>query len=143
MITVDITLVLTIINMLVLMMILNAVLYKPVQRILAQREARKASLTGDVDSFDKKARQRQEEVDGKVREASARAKAALDAARAEASAAGSAKIAAIRSEADTEKKAQLEDLRKQVQTVQAELAGKTTVFAQEMATKILGRSVQA
>ncbi|OQX13342.1 MAG: hypothetical protein BWK76_16305 [Desulfobulbaceae bacterium A2] len=143
MITVDITLVLTIINMLVLMVILNAVLYKPVQRILAQREARKASLTGDAENFEKKGRQRQQEVDTKIREASARAKAALDAARAEAGAAGSAKVAAIRSEADSEKKAQLEDLRKQVQAVQAELASKTTVFAQEMAAKILGRSVQA
>jgi len=143
MITIDITLVLTIINLLLMMVILNALLYKPVQRILAQREARKAALAGDVESFEQKARQRQEELDAKMREASSRAKAALDAARAEAGTAGSEKIAAIRSQADAEKKAQLDSLRQQVQGVQAELAGKTGAFAQEMAAKILGRSVEA
>lgn len=143
MITVDITLVIHIINMIVLMVVLNAILYKPVLGILKKREENIDSLNNDVDQFEANARHRQAEVDKKMHEASMRAKKALDGARSEAQAAGAEKLAAIREEADGEKDKQLTELRSQIDTARKELQDNAAGFAQDMAGKILGRSLQA
>ncbi len=143
MITIDITLVIHIINMIVLMVVLNHILYKPVQSILEKRRDTLDSLNKDVEQFEQNARHRQKEVDKKMREASARAKEALDSARSEAQAAGDEKIAAIRSEADSEKEKQLAEIRAQVEAARKELLDGASDFAKEMAGKILGRSLEA
>ena len=143
MITIDITLVIHIINMIVLMVVLNQILYKPVQSILQKRRDTLDSLGKDVEQFEQNARHRQKEVDKKIREASARAKEALDSARSEARAAGDEKIAAIRAEADGEKEKQLTEIRAQVEAARKELQEGAAGFAKEMAGKILGRSLEA
>lgn len=143
MITIDITLVIHIINMIVLMVVLNAIFYKPVLGILAKREETMESLGKDVEQFEQNARRRQAEVDKKMREASSRAKKALDSARAEAQAAGAEKLAAIRQEADTAKEKQLAEIRAQIESARKTLQEKTSEFATEMAGKILGRSLEA
>ncbi len=143
MITVDITLVIHIINMIVLMFVLNAILYKPVLGILEKRQGKLDALGNDVEQFEQNARHRQAEVDKKMRQASAKAKKALDGARSEAQAAGAEKVAAIREEADGEKEKQLADVKTQVDAARTELLDNVTGFAQEMAGKILGRSLKA
>jgi F-type H+-transporting ATPase subunit b len=143
MITVDITLVIHIINMIVLMVVLNALLYKPVLGILKKREEEVDSLNNDVDQFEANGRHRQIEVDKKMHEASMRAKKALDGARSEAQAAGAEKLAAIREEAEGKKKEQMTELRSQIDTARKELKDNAAGFAQEMAGKILGRSLEA
>lgn len=143
MITIDITLVIHIINMIILMVVLNAVLYKPVQAILLKRREKLDSLNKDVEQFEQNARHRQEEVDKKMREASAKAKEALDTARGEAQAAGAGKLAAIRAEADGEKEKNLADVRSQIETARKELQDGAAGFAKDMAGKILGRSLEA
>lgn len=143
MITIDITLVIHIINMIVLMFVLNAILYKPVLGILEKRQEKLDALSKDVEQFEQNARHRQAEVDKKMREASARAKKALDSARGEAQAAGAEKVAVIRQEVDEEKEKQLSEVRSQVDAARKELLDNITGFAQEMAGKILGRSLEA
>jgi F-type H+-transporting ATPase subunit b len=143
MITVDITLVIHIINMIVLMVVLNAVLYKPVLGILEKRQEKLDALNNDVEQFEQNARHRQAEVDKKMREASAKAKKALDGARSEAQAAGAEKVAAIRQESDGEKEKKLADVKAQVESARKELLDNATGFAQDMAGKILGRSLEA
>ena len=143
MITVDITLVIHIINMIVLMFVLNAILYKPVLGILEKRQGKLDALSNDVEQFEQNARHRQAEVDKKMRQASAKAKKALDGARSEAQAAGAEKVAAIRQEADGEKEKQLTEVQAQVDAARKELLDNVTGFAQEMAGKILGRSLKA
>lgn len=143
MITIDKTLVIHIINMLVLMYVLNKVLYKPIQDILLKRQGKLETLAKDVERFEQNAAHRQQEVDRKMREASNRAKQALDGARGEANAAGAAKLAEIRSQTDGEKEKQLADINSQVQAARKELEGKVGEFAGEMAGKILGRGVEA
>ncbi len=143
MITVDITMVIHIINMIVLMFVLNALLYKPVLGILEKRQEKLGALNNDVEQFEQNARHRQAEVDKKMREASGKAKKALDGARSEAQAAGAEKLAAIRQEADGEKEKQLTDIRSQIEAARKELQDNTAGFAQEMAGKILGRSLEA
>jgi len=143
MITIDITLFIHIVNMIVLMFVLNAVLYKPVQSILLKRRDKLDSLQKDVEQFEQNARHRQQEVDKKMREAGSRAKAALDGARAEAQAAGAEKLAAIRSEADSEKEQQMAVIHSQIDSAKKELQDNVSGFAGEMAAKILGRSLVA
>jgi len=143
MITIDITLVIHIINMIVLMLVLNAILYKPVLGIIQKRKESIDSLNNAVEQFEENARHRQAEVDKKMHEASLRAKKALDGARSEAQAAGAEKLAAIRQEADGEKEKQLGELRSQVESARKELQDNAAGFAQEMAGKILGRSLEA
>ncbi len=143
MITVDITMVIHIINMIVLMVVLNALLYKPVLGILEKRQEKLEALNNDVEQFEQNARHRQAEVDKKMREASAQAKKALDGARSEAQAAGAEKLAVIREESDGEKEKLMADVKSQVETARKELLDNATGFAQDMAGKILGRSLEA
>lgn len=143
MISIDVTLLMHIINMIVLMLVLNAILYKPVLGILEQRARKVADLNDDVAQYEENARQRQAELDKKMREASNKAKKALDGARSQAQTAGGEKLAVIRKESDSIKEKQLADLRSQVEVARKELRDNTAGFAQAMASKILGRSLDA
>ena len=143
MITIDITMVMHIINMVVLMLVLNAILYKPVLGILEKRAQKVETLNGEVAQFEQDARQRQDELNKKMREASNKAKKALDGAREQAQTVGAEKLAVIRKESDSIKEKQLADLRSQIEIARKELQGNTAGFAQAMAGKILGRSLDA
>jgi F-type H+-transporting ATPase subunit b len=141
MITMDITLVIQIVNMVVLMFLLNAVLYKPVKKILKERSEKLHGMEEDISGFEKKAALRQSEVDAKMAKASGKAKAALDNARAGAQAAGDEKLAAIKAEADAGKGEKIADIRSQVEEARKELQAGLDGFATDMAGKILGRSL--
>jgi F-type H+-transporting ATPase subunit b len=143
MISIDVTLLMHMVNMVVLMLVLNAILYKPVLGILEKRAQKIESLNGDVAQFEQNARQRQAELDKKMREASNTAKKALDGARAQAQVAGAEKLAVIRKESDSLKEKQLVDLKSQIEVARKELQGNAAGFAQAMAGKILGRSLDA
>jgi F-type H+-transporting ATPase subunit b len=143
MISIDVTLFMHIVNMVVLMLVLNAILYKPVLGILEKRAQKIDSLNGDVAQFEQNARQRQVELDKKMREASSKAKKALDGARAQAQAVGAEKLAVSRKESDGIKEKQLVDIRSQIEVARKELQGNAAGFAQAMAGKILGRSLDA
>ncbi|NNK95058.1 MAG: hypothetical protein HKP41_11970 [Desulfobacterales bacterium] len=141
MITIDITLVIQMVNMVVLMFLLNGVLYKPVKNILRERSEKLQGMQGDVAKFEKNARLRQEEVDAKMAKASGKAKAALDAARAEAQAAGDEKLASIKAEADAFKDKQLVEINEQIGEARSGLQANLDSFASDMASKILGRAL--
>jgi F-type H+-transporting ATPase subunit b len=143
MISIDVTLFMHMVNMVVLMLVLNAILYKPVLGMLEKRAQKIESLNGDVAQFEQNARQRQAELDQKMREASNKAKKALDGARAQAHAVGAEKLAVSRKESDGVKEKQLVDIRSQIEVARKELQGNAAGFAQAMAGKILGRSLDA
>ena len=143
MISVDITVLIHIINMIALMFILNKVLYKPVLDIMEKRQDALGALSDDVDKYDRDAQSRQAEIDRKMRKASAKAKEALDAARNEAAEAGAEQIAVARLEAEKEKEKQVAQVHVEFEETREQLLGNTEVFAQEMASKILGRSLEA
>ena len=141
MVTTDITLLLQIVNMVVLIFLLNGVLYKPVRRVLREREEKLAGMREDVSKFEKNAQLRQEEVDAKMAKASGKAKAALDAARSEAQQAGDEKMSAITAKADAMKDEKLAELRSQIDEVRSGLQSNMGDFANGMASKILGRGI--
>lgn len=141
MITVDITMPIHILNILFLIVVLNAVLYRPVRRILAERKQKLAELNNDVETFNKNAKLRAEQFDQKFRDARRRAKAEFDSARNEAQAAGSEKLQQIRSESDKAKAAQMSNLASDVKAAEQALKGQVESFATEMAGKVLGRAL--
>jgi F-type H+-transporting ATPase subunit b len=141
MITVDITMPIHILNILFLIVVLNAVLYRPVRRILAERQQKIADLNNDVDTFNKNAQLRAEQFDQKFREARRKAKAEFDTARNEAQAAGAEKLQQIRTESDKAKAAQLSTVASEVKAAEQALKGQVGSFATEMAGKVLGRAL--
>ncbi len=143
MITLDVTLIVHLLIMLAMMYVLNKILYKPIREILRKRQEKIDGLNNEAEQFEENARHRQAEVDRKMHEASMKAKKALDSARGEAQAAGAEKLAVIRQEADSEKEKQLSALRAEIQAARKELKDNMAGFAQEMAGKILGRSLEA
>lgn len=141
MITIDITMVIQIINILVLMGIMNVVLYKPVRTMLQKREEKVSSLHKEIDTFHKNAKLRQEEIDRKIQDARSKAKEKLESARSSAQGTGAEIVAKIREEANAAKMAQLDEIQQQFAGAQKELKGQIDGFASEIAGKILGRSV--
>jgi F-type H+-transporting ATPase subunit b len=141
MITMDITLLIQMINIIVLMFILNGVLYKPVRQILRDRSEKMKGMQTEVIKTQENARLRQEEVDMKMAKASGKAKAALDSARAEAASAGNAKLAAIKAEVEAGKEKMMVEVRSQVESAAKGLQGNLNGFAVAMASKILRRSL--
>jgi F-type H+-transporting ATPase subunit b len=141
MITIDLTMPIQIINILILIVIMNIVLYRPIRTILAERNKRISGLEKDVEEFNKNARLRLEEFEAKLNAARSRAKAELDTVRGEAQAGGAEKLAAIRQEADGKKTAGLAEIQAQMGQAGQELKGQVAEFAAAMATKIMGRTI--
>jgi F-type H+-transporting ATPase subunit b len=141
MVTIDITMVIQMVNIVVLMFLLNGVLYKPIKKILKKRSEKMQGMQNDVAKFEQNARLRQEEVDAKMSKASGKAKAALDAARAEAQAAGDEKMASIKAEVDQFKDKQLAQINTQIGEARDGLKANLEGFASYMASKILGRAL--
>ncbi len=140
MITLDMTMWVHIINILIMIAVMNAVLYRPVRAILKERKKEVSTLETDIETFEKNAELRLEEFDQKLAVARAKAKEKYDVVRSEAIVVSSEKIATIRKEADQEKSAGLADLAGQFEKAKSELQNQIEGFGKEMANKILGRA---
>jgi F-type H+-transporting ATPase subunit b len=143
MISIDITVLFHIINMIVLMMVLNKILYRPVLSLMDRRLGHLEAMNGEIEKLERRAREHQAEVDRKMHEAGVKAKKALDAARSEAEAARVERLAAVRSDAEQERERELAEVWASFDVARQELAADLDGVAREMAAKILGRSVAA
>lgn len=141
MITIDITVIIQIINILILIVVMNAVLYKPVRTVLAKRKQKIAELATAIDTFKKNAELRKEEINRKLNEARNKAKEEIDKAKGEAQTVTAESLAQVRQEATANKTSQLSEIQKQFTDAQQQLSGQIESFASEMAAKILGRSI--
>ncbi len=141
MIDIDITMPIQIVNILILIVIMNIVLYKPIRTILEEREKKVEGLENDVTNFNKNARMRLEEFDQKIKEARNKAKSEYDALRTAAQATGAEKLGEIRKEADAAKAEQMKGIEAQFASAQQELKGQVEGFANDMASKVLGRAL--
>ena len=141
MITIDITVLIQIINILILIVVMNAVLYKPVRKVLAKRKEKLAELANSIETFKKNAELRREEINRKLNEARSKAKEEIEKARAAAQTSTAESLAQVRQEALANKTAQLDEIKKQFTDAQQQLSGQIDSFASDMAAKILGRSI--
>ena len=141
MIEIDMTMPIQIANILILIVIMNIVLYRPVRKILEERQKKIASLNKDVETFDRNARLRLEDFDQKINEARNKAKAEFDGLRSAAQASGAEIVGKIRKEVEAAKAEQLKEIESQFAAAQKELQGQVESFAGDMASKVLGRAV--
>ncbi|OGR00743.1 MAG: hypothetical protein A2505_00525 [Deltaproteobacteria bacterium RIFOXYD12_FULL_55_16] len=141
MITIDLTMLIQIVNMLLLIVVLNAFLYKPIRAIIEERQKKIGGLDEGIDQFKKNAASRLAEFAQKMKDARIRAKKEYEAARNAALAESTEKLAGIRKEVDAQKIGQLAEIEKQFVAAQSELQGQISGFASEMAGKVLGRSL--
>jgi len=141
MITIDLTMPLHIINMLLLIVIMNAVLYRPIRSIILERDKKMSGLAKDIETFEKNSNLQLEEFNRKLAEARAKAKAEFEGIKGAAMAEEGEKLTAIRKEADAEKAGQISTIHGQFVAAQQTLKGQLDGFAGEMANKILGRAV--
>ncbi len=140
MITIDATMWIHIVNILILIAIMNAVLYRPVRGILKERKKEVASLETEIETFEKNSTLRLEEFNQKLAETRSRAKEEYDTVRGVALTESSKDVAAVRQEADKEKNAGLADIVTQFDKAKGELQGQLNSFAGDIANKILGRA---
>lgn len=141
MITIDQTMLIQIANILILIVIMNAVLYRPIRTILLERRDRLAALRKDVETFNRNAELRVEEFDQKMQGARMKAKTDLDQARAAAKTAGNETLGKVRQQADAEKAEQMANIGKELAAAKQQLQGQITDFANDMAVKIMGRAL--
>ena len=141
MITIDITVIIQIINILILIVVMNAVLYKPVRTALSKRKEKVAELADSIETFQKNAELRKEEINRKLNDARSKAKEEIDKAKGAAQASTAESLAQVRQEATASKTNQLDEIQKQFTGAQQQLSGQIDSFASEMAAKILGRSI--
>lgn len=141
MIDIDITMPIQIVNILFLIVLMNIVLYKPIRSILEEREKKVVGMKTDIDNFNRNAKLRLEEFDAKIREARNKAKSEYESVRSAAQNVGAETLGQIRKEADAFKAEQLNLIAKEFAGAQQVLKGQVDGFANEMATKVLGRAV--
>jgi F-type H+-transporting ATPase subunit b len=141
MITIDITVIIQIINILILIVVMNTVLYKPVRTALSKRKEKVAELADSIETFQKNAELRKEEINRKLNDARTKAKEEIDQAKGAAQASTAETLAQVRQEATASKTSQLDEIQKQFADAQQQLSGQVENFASEMAAKILGRSI--
>ena len=141
MLSVDQTLIIQIANFLILLFLLNIFLFKPIRGILAKRNEEESELQGSIDDYQARADQNEKGVEeGKVqaRKEGVKEKDGLKGQGMEkeqgilrdAMAAAEEKIGNARKDVD----AKMADVRKS-------LEDQVAVFSNELAEKILGRSV--
>ena len=141
MITIDITVLIQIVNILILIVVMNAVLYRPVRTMLAKRKEKVDELGTAIETFKKNAELRKEEINRKLNEARRKAKEEIESAKAAAQVSTAESLAKIRQEALADKTTQLGEIQLQVAEARQQLSGQTDSFATDMAAKILGRSI--
>lgn len=142
MLNIDGTLILQIANFLVLLLVLNVILYRPIRRVLAQRNKEIDSQETTVASFQDKAQQYEKDIeDGKVaaRKEGFTTKEAL---KAEGMEAEKGMLQEASQSVEQKLGAARQEMEAKMGDVRQALEDQISDFSNELAEKILGRSVQ-
>ena len=142
MIDIDSSLIYQIINFLLVMVVLNYVLYRPIRSILKQRQETYAAFESDIVGLDGRVQERLDRIETSLNEARREAFGKKDEIKnqgmevekqivSEASAAADARIEKIRAEITADIAAARDALKADIQA-----------FSTELAQKVLGRSLQ-
>jgi F-type H+-transporting ATPase subunit b len=141
MIDLDVSLLVQIISILALMAILNSILYKPIRRVLEEREARMSAIQGDAEKYERNANQLLESFNQKLAEARSAGQAAREKFKQEGRDKERQLIEASTEEAEGTKGQLLQELSAETDAARKELTAKAEAFSVEIAQKLLGRAV--
>ena len=139
MVSVDGSIVLQIVNFLVLILILNLVLYKPIRKILTERKEKMAGLQSDIDGSTQQVQSKEEAYAEGIRQARAAGQKEKEALMQAASEEEKAIIGKINDAAQAELKAVKEKIAQETGSVKAALEEEIDAFADAIGQKILGR----
>jgi F-type H+-transporting ATPase subunit b len=141
MIDLDISLWVEVISVLVLMGILNAMLFKPMRRMLEERRAKMDSIQGEAERFTRNAEQMLDSFNKKLAEARKAGQAERERMKVEARKMEHELLESSGKEADETKQRLIADLSVQIASARKELSAKSDMFAAEIAQKLLGRAI--
>lgn len=142
MINPDITLLIQMINFLILLFVLNLILFRPIRKIIKERNGIVENFNSDIASLTDEAQASMEEFEEKVLEARKEGMGKVQSMKDEGERAEVELIAATTQEVQ----AKIEEARKKVasniQDARTELQKQVQTFSVAVSEKILGRSIQ-
>lgn len=142
MLNIDGTMFLQIANFLVLLFILNLILFRPIRRVLAQREEEMNSRQKTIDDFQDQTEKNERGIEEGVVQARKAGSAEKEALKSH----GLEKEKEILQEAGAGVEQKLNAAKKEIETkiavAREALEGQIASFSDELAQKILGRSIQ-
>jgi len=141
MITIDLSFWAELISVLILMVVLNSILFKPVRRQLEKREAKMAAIEADADKFERNAQELVANYEKKLAEARVQGKSELEKLKGEAREEERQLMEAATKEAEAKKSELMSELTGQIEAAKKELQAQSEAFAVEIAQKLLGRAV--
>ena len=141
MITIDLSMFVELVGFLILMVMLNSMLYKPIRRMLEERESRMSSIQSDVEKFERNADQLLKDFDRKMADARSAGQGELERLKQEAREEEHRLSDASSKEADAKKQDLMKDLTAQIEAARKDLSAKVDAFAVEISQKLLGRAV--
>ena len=137
----DGTLVLHLVIIVVMVVLLNATLLKPINRILEERDRSTKGRFSEAESTLRSVNEKMMGYEARLREARAEGYVLLEEERAAASRERERKVAAVKGEVASSVQEQKEKLRKDSEEIRAKLAGDAKLLAAEIARQILHRDV--
>ena len=138
----DVSVFIQIINFIVLVVALNYLLFKPIRGIIAQRAEKMAALNSEIETDSDSARSKGEQMDQELAEARRQGQGAKEGFKEE----GHTQERQIIEEATKEMEKAVVEVREQITDeigkARDELKTQVQQFGQDLAQKILGRSIQ-
>lgn len=137
----DVSAIVQIGNFILLVVLLNIVLYKPIRGILSQRKEKVEGLNSRIQSAESQVGQKEDEFDAGIREARSQGVAQKDALIDEASLEEKRILGEISEKAQADLAEIREKITKDVEGVRVKLQGEIDGFAAAIFEKILGRAL--
>jgi F-type H+-transporting ATPase subunit b len=141
MVSIDYSIIAEIIGYLILLVILNAILYKPIRRLLKERASRMSAIQSDVEKYERNAEQLLKDFDMKLAEARASGQGAMEKLKQEAREEEHQLSEASNKEADARKQELMAELTSEIDAARKDLTAKVEAFAMDISQKLLGRAI--
>ncbi len=141
MIDIDWTLGALIINFLVLVFLLNVVLFRPIRKVLKERQAKLDAQAADISLMETQGQGLDSEIKDKLAAARREGAGAREALKQDGAAAETALLEEVKREADLEWTRVEEKIKRDMARARDALKAQTESFAQLLASKVLGREL--
>lgn len=141
MINVDVTLFIQMANFLLLLVLMNLVLYRPIRRLVAQRNELVSKQRAGIDKAESEAQRALREFEERLKAARAAGREKIQELKEAAYRTEKDLLSMATEEAAKEVQAVRERVQKEIGQVRAQLQAQIQEFSKEMAQRILGRSL--
>lgn len=139
----DGTLLIHVLLILVMVAVLNATLFKPINKILAEREATTGGRITEAQQIVANVKQKLQQYEAQLRDARAEGYSMMEQERLKSLREREAKIIQLRAEINSLLAIEKQELAQESQRVRQDLESESRVLGAEIATQIIGRRVSA